>query len=128
MVARLLHNFWLKMFSLGLATMIWITVHIGITRDFSFTNPNLTHPSRQYVRYRFRSSRNRVTLAFTELRRSKLLQRSIGEEPILRRMSAKDIKIYVDLTDLRSKGVTNGELRADAPRDVTVVGLTPAAV
>ena len=128
MVERLLHNFWLKVFSLGLATMIWVTIHIGITRDFSLTNPNLTHPSRQFVTLPvsvitqpgdgrvFKVSPKEVTATID------------GEEPILRRMSAKEIKIYVDLTDLKTSGITNGELRADAPRDVTIVGLTPAAV
>jgi YbbR domain-containing protein len=128
MAARLLHNFWLKVFSLGLATMIWVTIHIGIARDFSLTNPNLTHPSRQFVTLPVS-----IVTQPGDARAFKVTPKEItatidGEEPILRRMSAKDIKVYVDLTDLHAKGVTNGELRADAPRDVTIVGLTPAAV
>jgi hypothetical protein len=128
MLSRLLHNFWLKMFSLGLATMIWVTVHIGITRDFALTNPNLTHPSRQFVTLPVS-----IITQPGDARVFKITPREItatidGEEPILRRMTGKEIKVYVDLTDVRARGVTNGELRADAPRYVTIVGLVPAAV
>jgi YbbR domain-containing protein len=128
MLARLLHNFWLKVFSLGLATMIWVTVHIGIARDFSLTNPNLTHPSRKYVTLPVSIITQPGDGRVFKVTPKQILTTLDGEDPILRRMSAKEIKVYVDLTELKAKGTTNYELRADAPKDVTVVSLTPAAV
>ena len=108
--------------------MIWATVHIGITRDFSLTNPSLTHPSRQYVTLPVSIVTQPGDARVFKVTPKEITATIDGEEPILRRMSAKEIKVYVDLTDLKAKAVTNGELRADAPKDVTIVGLTPAAV
>jgi YbbR domain-containing protein len=128
MVSKILHNFWLKIFSLGLATMIWLAIHIGITHDFALTNPNPTHPSRQFVKLPVslvtQPGDGRVFKVYPK----EIVATIDGEEPILRRMTSKDIKIYVDLTDIKKKGQTNSELHADAPKDVTVVDLKPAAV
>jgi hypothetical protein len=43
-------------------------------------------------------------------------------------MTSREIKVYVDLTDVKTKGQTNGELHVDVPKDVTIIGLDPAAV
>lgn len=128
MAQRLLHNFWLKIFSLGLATMIWVTIHIGITRDFSLTNPSLTHPSRQFVTLPISVVTQPGDGRVFKITPKEVTATIDGEEAIVRRMGTKDIKVYVDLTDLKSGAVTNSELRADAPREVTVVGLVPTVV
>lgn len=128
MAQRLLHNFWLKIFSLGLAIMIWVTIHIGITRDFSLTNPNLTHPSRQFVTLPISVITQPGDGRVYKITPKEVTATIDGEDPVLRRMSAKEIKVYVDLTDAKSAAATNAELRADAPRDVTVVGLVPSVV
>lgn len=128
MAARLLHNFWLKIFSLGLATMIWLTIHISITRDFALTNPNLTHPARQYLTLPVSVITQPGDGRVYKVTPKEVMATIDGEDPILRRMSAKEIKVYLDLTDPKATSATNGELHADAPRDVTVVGLTPSVV
>lgn len=128
MASRLLHNFWLKIFSLGLATMIWLTIHISIARDFALTNPNLTHPTRQFVTLPVSVITQPGDGRVFKITPKEVTATIDGEEPILRRMNAKEIKVYVDLTDMKADGVTNAELRADAPRDVTVVGLVPTVV
>jgi YbbR domain-containing protein len=128
MFSHVLHNFWLKIFSLGLATMIWVTVKHGISRDFALTNPTMNQTSRQRMKLPVCVIAQPGDGRVFKISPKEIIATIDGEEPILRRMSAKEIKIYVDLTDLRATGVTNGELRADAPKDVTIVDLNPAAV
>jgi YbbR domain-containing protein len=128
MLSRLLHNFWLKIFSLGLATIIWVTVHIGITRDFSLTNPNVAHPFRMGVPLPVSIITQPGDARVFKISPKQATATIIGEEPIVRRMTGREIKVYVDLTDVKTKGQTNGELHVDVPKDVTIIGLDPAAV
>ena len=128
MLSKLLHNFWLKIFSLGLATIIWVTVHIGIRGDFALTNPNVAHPFRTGIDLPVSIITQPGDARVFKIWPKQATATIIGEEPIVRRMTGRDIKIYVDLTDFKSRGQTNGELHVDVPRDVTVIGLDPAAV
>jgi hypothetical protein len=128
MFSKLLHNFWLKIFSLGLAMMIWATVHIGITRDLALTNPSVTHPFRTGIKLPVSIITRPGDARVFKVSPKEITAKIDGEEPIIRRMTGKEIKVYVDLSDVKSKGMTNGELRADAPKDVTVLELNPAAV
>jgi YbbR domain-containing protein len=128
MLARLLHNFWLKLFSLVLATMIWMTIHIGIKGDITLTNPNISHPYRTGIKLPVSIITQPGDARVFKISPKEITANIVGEEPIIRRMTGKEIKIYVDLTDVKTKGMTNGELRADAPKDVTVLELNPAAV
>ena len=128
MLSRLLHNFWLKIFSLGLAMIIWATVHVGITRDLSLTNPNVAHPFRTGIPLPVSIITQPGDARVFKISPKLATATIVGEESIVRRMSGKDIKVYVDLTDFTSKGQTNGELHADVRKDVTVIGLDPGAV
>lgn len=128
MLAKLLHNFWLKIFSLGLATIIWMTVHSGITHDLTLTNPNIAHPYRTGLDLPVSIITQPGDARVFKISPKQATATIIGEEPIVRRMSAKEIKVYVDLSDMKSKGETNGELHVDAPKDILVIGLDPAAV
>jgi hypothetical protein len=104
-----------------------MTVHIGITRDFALTNPNVTHLYQTHIPLPvsiitqpgdarvFKVSPNQTTVTV------------VGEESLIRRMT-KDIKAYVDLTDFKSKVPTNGELHVDVPKEITVIGLDRKAV
>src|SRR4051794_30275642 len=109
MASRLLHNFWLKVFSLGLATMIWVTVHIGIARDFALTNPNVTHPFRTGIKLPVSIITRPGDARVFKISPKEITAKIDGEEPIIRRMTGKEIKVYVDLTELKGKGATNGE-------------------
>jgi len=128
MLSKLLHNFWLKIFSLGLATIIWFAVHSGITGDLALTNPNASRL--------FRAGLDLPVSIITQPGDARVFKISpkhttatiVGEEPIVRRMTGKEIKVYVDLTEIKARGQTNGELHVDVPKDVTVTGLEPAAV
>ena len=47
----ILHNFWLKLISLGLASLIWLAVHYQIQSDHAQTvQPRISHMvSKQYL-------------------------------------------------------------------------------
>jgi hypothetical protein len=52
----------------------------------------------------------------------------VGEEALVRRMTAKDIKIYVDLTEVKGRGILTNELHPDFPKDITITDLNPTFV
>jgi YbbR domain-containing protein len=111
-----------------LATIIWFAVHSGITRDFSLTNPNVAHPFRAGIDLPVSIITQPGDARVFKISPKQATATIIGPEPIVRRMTSREIKVYVDLTDVKTKGQTNGELHVDVPKDVTIIGLDPAAV
>src|SRR6476620_6698135 len=105
MLSKLLHNFWMKIFSLGLAMMIWATVHIGITRDFAFTNPNPSQASRKLMTLPISIITQPGDARVFKIKPTETKATIVGEEALVRRMTAKDIKIYVDLTEVKGRGI-----------------------
>src|SRR5205085_552160 len=98
----LFHDFWLKLFSLGLATLIWLTVYFAIRKEGSpvpalslraeeqrtFLNlpvKTLVEPSAQGVR----------NIRISPLEAEVTVQ---GDSRILRDLQAKDIVVTVNLT------------------------------
>lgn len=128
MLSKLLHNFWLKIFSLVLATIIWVTIHIGIKRDISLTNPDPTQASRKLMTLPISIITQPGDARVFKINPTKTQATVMGGEAFIRRMSDKDIRIYVDLTDTKSRGILTNELHSDAPKEITVTDLNPTFV
>jgi len=126
----ILHNFWSKLFSLVLATLIWLAVHFGIQIDFALAQPmqvehlatkQLDHvPIGAVVRpgesRSFRISPAEVNVVV------------MGSEAALLRVSLDTIHLHVDLTGFRDPVNTNCELHADVPKDLTLMSIAPPSV
>ena len=123
------HNFWLKLFSFVLATLIWFAIHFGIKGDFklpqnAITTPSTREFSRRPVRILTRSGDNRVF----RVEPDQVFVRVTGEAAVLRELSPQNIAVFVDLANVRSARETNQRVRLDIPVGVTVITIAPRAV
>jgi hypothetical protein len=115
----ILRNFWLKVFSIALAAVIWLGIHYGIRHELSISRLNINNitvpvavvapPGDARV---FKITPNEVVVF------------AVGEKVALR----KGIRVYVDLTKFHSRQSAAEELHADAPPEINVISTVPTTV
>jgi len=123
------HDFWLKLFSLALAVLIWLTVAFAIKKEGSpvvaltvplqemaFSNlPVVVMSSAQDVRsIRVSPSQVEVTVQ--------------GEGKTLRGVQAKDIRVIVDLTDIEEAQGLKKRIEVSTPPGISLVRVFPSEV
>jgi hypothetical protein len=123
------HNFWLKLFSLLLGTLIWFAIHFGIRNDFSLPENPITNPmTRQFVRLPVRVLDRPGDPRMFRIEPDQVVVSVAGEAAILRDLSPENISAFVDLANVHSPRQTNQQVRLDVPDGVTVIKITPLAV
>ena len=123
------HDFWLKLFSLALAVLIWLTVAFAIKKEASpvvaltvplqemaFSNlPVVVMSSAQDVRS-FKVSPDQVEVTVQ------------GETKTLRGIQAKDIRVIVDLTDIEAAQALKKRMDVSMPAGISLVRVVPSEV
>jgi len=123
------HDFWLKLFSLALAVLIWLTVAFAIKKEASpvvaltvplqemaFSNlPVVVMSSAQDVRS-FKVSPDQVEVTVQ------------GEVKTLRGIQAKDIRVIVDLTDIEAAQALKKRMDVSMPAGISLVRVVPSEV
>ncbi len=117
----ILHNFWWKLFSFGLAIMIWMTIH------YSIHNPALNPAEQRTIRLPISAIKLADDGRMYKISPDEAEVVVAGEEALLRNLDKASIKLYIDLTDVHSMP-TNVILHANVPADVTLVQINPVAV
>lgn len=125
----ILRNFWLKFFSVALATVIWLSIHYSIQSESKLSQLSINHLlAQEYIRVP-------VTVVTTpgdprvfRITPNEVVVIAVGEETALRHAANKNIKVSLDLTDFHSKEATAMELQIEAPPDVTVQEISPSTV
>jgi len=122
------NNFWLKLFSLVLATLIWFL----ISSNFPSAEPRANiGPLRPSASKDFRrpvvvmmSARN--VQAF-QVDPSEVSVKVLGEQSVLDKLREDDIEVYVNLMNVQNP---EGSFRVEvgAPREITVQQVWPAHV
>src|SRR5437868_3842641 len=119
------HDFWLKLFSLVLAGLIWFTIHFASQREVSplvftanerkFSNlPVMVMFAAEDVHsYKVKPSEVAVTVQ--------------GEAKILRNLQSKDIRVIVDLTGIEAAHLRK-RIEITPPAGVTHAHADPAEV
>ncbi len=104
----ILRNFWLKVFSLALATAIWLGIHFNLQSDRELSISHIN----------FNSIRVPVGIVTTEgdkrvfkVTPSEVVAFAIADEAALKR----GIRVYVDLTDYQGGSSRGDELHIEAP-------------
>lgn len=125
----ILHNFWLKLVSIGLGALIWLALHSQVQSDSSVAQPRITG---QMSRLRFRIPIF-VIAQPGDGRVFKLSHREAvmdveGEDAVLRRLAPGDLKVYVDLTGFNSHQSTSEVLRPYVPPNVIVSDIQPTTI
>jgi YbbR domain-containing protein len=125
----ILRNFWLKLFSVALATVIWLAIHYGIHNDVALGPLSINRTlAQEYVRVpvtiRQRAGDSRVF----RISPNEVIVVAVGEDVTLRQAAKKSLQVYVDLTDFESKDSSVEQLQSDAPADINVIEISPSAV
>jgi hypothetical protein len=120
------NNFWLKLFSLVLATMIWFIIWIQ----------NTAHPERDAVAVVTREfTRHPITVmkSSQDTRGFRVVPGLVdivisGRPELIQNLSEKSIEVYVDMTDARDVEGLRKPVQFFVPNGVTVVQVDPPSV
>jgi hypothetical protein len=127
--ALILHNFWLKFFSVALAAVIWLAIHYSIDHDLVLRESDIRH----MVTQRFIRIPVLIVSAPGDNRAFNVNPKQVevvalGEDSVLRDLTQADIKAHIDLSEFRAQSSGEVEVHADVPRDVTITGINPPVV
>ena len=115
----ILRNFWLELFSVALAAVIWLGIHYGIRNELSISQLNINNITVPVAIFApagdsrvFKITPNEVVVF------------AVGDKAALR----KGIRVYVDLRRFRSRQSAAEELHAEAPPEINVLAISPSTV
>jgi YbbR domain-containing protein len=117
----LLEDFWLKLFSLALAALIWFTVTFVSQKEVRtdtrvfFSLPVTVLSAAEDVR-NFRVSPSEVQVTVQ------------GDGGILQNLQSKDIRVMVDITGVAAAHELRKRVEVSAPAGVTHLRVTPEEV
>jgi len=119
------HDFWLKLFSLALAAMIWFTVHFASQKDVS----PLTFTANERE---FANVPVMVVFAAEDVRSFTVNPRVVkvtaqGDTKMLNSVQGKDFRVMVDLTGIEAAHLRK-KVEVNPPLGVIHAHATPAEV
>jgi len=122
-------DFWLKLFSLALAILIWLTVSFAINHALSPASA-LTGAQQQELTYSNIPLRVFATAADFDARGyevtpSEVVIRVRGEPKLLQGLQPRDIHALVDLTGLGNVRGLQKRIEVSTPPGVTLVQVVP---
>jgi hypothetical protein len=127
--ALIQHNFWLKLFSLLLATLIWFAIHFWIDSGNPQPQSPIINPlTREFFRLPVRVLTQPGDARVFKVEPDQVIVTITGEAAVIRDLSAKSIFVYVDLSNIRSVRETNQQVKLDIPKGVTLMDVVPRAV
>jgi YbbR domain-containing protein len=129
MRALIFHNFWLKCFSIALGTVIWMAVHYSIEHDFDLYEPasrQVLH--KETIGVRVTTIQQPGDTRVFKITPATVLLTIVGNASTLRGPGMKDVKIFVDLTDFRSRTAQMEDLHPDVPHGLNVLDFEPSSV
>jgi YbbR domain-containing protein len=122
-------DFWLKLFSLVLAVLTWLTVSSSIPKEASpISALNFAIPEHTYYRLPV------VVMSSAEdVRNFRVVPNEVavtvkGEARFLQSVQAKDIRPLVDLTGLAAVGDVYKRIEVSSPPGITLVKVIPPEV
>ncbi len=117
----ILRNFWLKLFSITLATVIWMLIHYSIHDESNSLTPAYI---RVPITTKFAEGETR-SFSFSP---EEVVVTVVGRDPALFQPSQKEVRVVLDLTTFTNLQPTTLRLRAECPRDVIVLQMVPSVV
>jgi len=123
------HNFWLKVFSIALGTIIWMAIHFSMDHDLTLSEPSASqHLVREIITVPISILQEEGDARAFTLTPTNVLLTVLGEAKTLHGPEGKEIKMYVDLTGYRSSTATQEDLHPDVPPGIHVVEFKPHTV
>jgi YbbR domain-containing protein len=124
------HNFWLKLFSLILATLIWFVTKLGfIKKEISLGQNTIVNlATREFAQLPVTVVRQPGDPRAFKVTPENVSVTLTGEAAVLRELSRREITIYVDMTAAQPAEGPTQRLKLHVPSGVTVVRVAPVAV
>lgn len=124
-----LEDFWLKLFSLALAVLIWITVSVAIQKEGSPVAPNSTPAiKRTFYNLTVLTVSSAADVHDFRVKPSEVEVTVQGDPKSIGDLQAKDIRVMVDLTGIDSASGLRKRLEVSTPPGVTHVQVQPEDV
>jgi hypothetical protein len=120
----ILHNFWLKLFSIAMATVIWLAIHYSIHDELNMNQSLRSEYIRVPISIKTALGDKRVFRVTPD----EVVVTAVGMDEALLRATRKDIRVNLDLTEFNAAGSIIKELTAEAPPDIKVLAISPASV
>ena len=123
------HNFWLKMFSVALATVIWLAIYHGIQNDVTPAQTILNRLlARQYIRVPVSLVKLPGDTRVFKITPPAVILSITGDDLDSRRIVASDLRAFVDVTSVPSGTAFFAPVRAEAPNGDSVQDVRPPNV
>jgi hypothetical protein len=125
----ILRNFWLKAFSVVLATAIWFFIHDGIREDAALHQFRLEHGLPQgYIRVPVTIQTEPGDKRIFRWEPTEVVVIAQGEDAALRSAAEHAIRVYLNLTSFHSTEPVAEELQVEAPANINVIDISPSVV
>ena len=122
------HDFWLKLFSLVLAVLIWFTVSLAIQKETSPVPPLIRNMAqRTFLRLPVVVLSSAEDVREIEINPKEVEVTVEGEPRILQNVQSKDIRAIVDLTGIKAAELRK-RIEVSTPAGVTHVRVAPQEV
>lgn len=124
-------NFWLKFFSIALATVIWLAIHYGLHHELSIPISQLNISNllaQEYIKVPVTPVLPPGDTRQFKINPPTVVVIAVGEKSALRRAAQKGIRAYVDLGSLAPGQGAIAEVHSEAPPDITVMEVNPPTV
>jgi YbbR domain-containing protein len=122
------HNFWIKFFSLALATAIWFAIKYVIQADLTPPQASILNPTQRSYQIPINVLAQPGDARIFKISPDTVVLTIDGESAVLRKYSPKDFRAYVDLTTIRTNEIESYEVRIHIPNDINIRSLLPKAV
>ena len=125
-----LKDIWLKLFSLALATLIWITVNIAIQNQVS---PVVSLPLGRNEHRKFSNLPVLVVSSAQDARGASINPKEVevtieGDPKTVKSLNNHDIRVFVDLTGIEAAHDMRKRVEVYTPAGVTTVKVDPPEV
>jgi len=125
-----LEDIWLKLFSLVLATLAWVTVDVALRNSTSPGRAISLTPMEQATFYHLPVV---IMSSAQDVRSMKVNPKEVdvtvrGDAKVLQTLQPKDIRVIVDLTGIESAPYMTKRIEVSTPAGVTYVRVEPEEV
>jgi hypothetical protein len=118
----ILNNFWQKVFSLVLATLIWVTVDRAYLKEVQFPTPPLRPSDTKVLRCPITILTSAAARQTFKVDPSEVDVRVSGDRARLNTLKPEEIKVEVSLIDLDASKLADNDLfpvEVNYPKDIT---------
>jgi hypothetical protein len=123
------HNFWLKVFSVALATVIWLAIYHGIQNDQNPAQTIINHlAARQFIRVPVSLVKSPGDARLFKITPPAVIVSVSGEDLESHHLTASDLRAFVDVTELPAGKSVLAPIRAEGPAGDSIQDIRPSSV